>query len=380
MKALHLAAGNLFGGVETYLLALARLRDFCPKMDPEFGTCFPGRLRDELAAIGVPVHDLGEIRVSRPWSVSAGRRRLKKLVRDRHIDTVVTHGSWAHVVFAPAVRAAGARLVNFVHDLLLSGHWLNRWAARTQPDAVVANSRFTAGTIGKVFPNRAAEVVYFPMERNTTVFDRRSIRLSLDTSGNAVVILLASRLERMKGHCVLLRALGSLKDVPNWVAWMAGGPQKGGEAAYQQELESYAEAEAIVTRIRFLGQRTDIPALMTAADIYCQPNTGPETFGITFVEALANGLPVVSSAIGGAAEIVNNDCGILCPPGDANALADALRDLIVNPRHRLSLSEAGPVRAASLCDPADQLSKLASVITNDEMRRIHGESVVPNWP
>ena len=63
MKVLHLTSGNLYGGIETYLLTLARFRHLCPTMEPHFGLCFPGRIRDELTATGVGVHDLGPVRV-----------------------------------------------------------------------------------------------------------------------------------------------------------------------------------------------------------------------------------------------------------------------------------------------------------------------------
>ena len=61
---------------------------------------------------------------------------------------------------------------------------------------------------------------------------------------------------------------------------------------------------------------TDVPRLLAAADIHCQPNISPEPFGIAFIEALAAGLPVVTSAIGGAIEIVDDTCGRLVPASD----------------------------------------------------------------
>ena len=67
-------------------------------------------------------------------------------------------------------------------------------------------------------------------------------------------------------------------------------------------------------RVAFLGARDDVPDLLAQADIFCQPNQSPEPFGIVFIEALQSGIPVVSSRLGGAAEIVDDTCGILIPP------------------------------------------------------------------
>src|SRR3954447_22619263 len=96
LKVLHLYAGNLYGGVETLLTTLARLRHMAPGMEPEFGICFHGRLWDELAATGVSVHDLGPVRLSRPWSVRRARGRLSRVLEHARPEVVVVHGSWPH--------------------------------------------------------------------------------------------------------------------------------------------------------------------------------------------------------------------------------------------------------------------------------------------
>jgi glycosyltransferase involved in cell wall biosynthesis len=364
MKVLHLAAGNLFGGVETYLLTLARLRHLSPAMEPQFALCFPGRLRDELLVAKVPVHDLGAVRASRPWTVLRARWRLKRLLRKQAIDVAVTHGMWPHAVFGPAVRRSRVRLVTAIHDTLDARHWVNRWAARTRPDAIVTNSRFTAGPAATLFPGVRAEPVYLPVA--PPVLDRaearRAARAELGTPHDAVVILQASRLERWKGQAVHVEALGRLSDAAGWEVWFAGGPQKEGEAEFLAELKAAAERAGIAHRVKFLGQRADIPRLMAAADVYCQPNTGPEPFGVSFVEALYAGLPVVTSATGGALESVNDACGVLVKPNDVSAVADALRGLIVDAPRRRSLGAAGPARAAALCDPARQLAALADAV------------------
>jgi len=360
MKVLHLTSGNLFGGIETYLLTLARLRHLCPSMEPYFGLCFPGRLRGELTTTGVPIYDLGPVRVSRPWTVLKARHRLKRILRGTAFDAVITHGTWPHGVFAPAVKHAGVRLLNAVHDYLDRKHWINRWAARTPPDAIVANSNFTAPSARELFPGVNSRVIYLPvappdLNQNAA---RRDIRAELGTAPETVVILQASRLERWKGQSVFLGALGLSKATPGWEAWVAGGSQKAGEGEFLAELKSDAERMGIADRVKFLGQRADVPRLMAAADVYCQPNTGPEPFGIAFVEALYSGLPVVSSNFGGALEIVDDTCGQLCPPGDVAAVAAALLGMIAYAGSRRSLGEAGPVRAAALCDPSRQLAAL----------------------
>ncbi|MCS7272256.1 MAG: glycosyltransferase, partial [Gemmataceae bacterium] len=239
-KILHLTAGNLYGGIETFLVTLARLRDLCPEMEPHYGLCFPGRLRDELLAAGVPVYELGMVRLSRPWTVWRARWQLKQLLRQESFAAVVTHGSWPHVVFGPVVQRAGLRLVYMAHDAVSRRHWLNRWAARTLPHTVIANSRFTSLSINAVFPGARTETIYLPvpppvLDDNEAVRD--SIRKALGTRRDQVVILQVGRLERLKGHIVHIEALGRLRELPVWEAWFVGGPQKKGEAEFLAELQ-----------------------------------------------------------------------------------------------------------------------------------------------
>ena len=361
VKVLHLYAGNLYGGVETYLATLARLRHLAPDMEPGFGLCFRGRLWDELTAAGVPLFELGAVRVSRPWTALAARNRLRKVLAEWRPDVVLVHSGWLHLVFGPAVKAAGGRLVFFAHNPLDTPSWLDRWAARTVPDLVLANSMFTAASVPKLCPGVRTEVSYLPVQVHLPedrAGIRAAVRAELGATDTTTVILTACRLERWKGHTLLLDALGKLKDRPGWVSWIAGGVQRPHEAAYLNELKATAERLGIADRVTFLGQRSDVPRLLVAADVHCQPNTGPEPFGVAFVEALAAGLPVVTTAMGGALEIVDDTCGVLAPPGDAAALAAALgRSALPGLRF-----EGGPRRASELCGSEVNFSRLASVL------------------
>jgi glycosyltransferase involved in cell wall biosynthesis len=306
---------------------------------------------------------LGSVRVSRPWTVWRARQRLDALLGRHGFDAVLTHGCWPHAVFARVARRRRLPVVFWAHGLQSGRHWLERWARRAGPDLVLANSRATRDTIANLFPSSRAEVLYLPVafpdlpERESS---RQEVRAALGAPPEAAVIIQASRLERWKGHELLLEALARLAGIPGWICWVVGGAQRPAENRYLAELESLAARRGIAGRVRFLGQRADVPQLLTAADIHCQPNTGPEPFGIAFVEALYAGLPVVTTALGGALEIVDPSCGVLVPPDAPEALAAALRHLVEQPRLRQRLGQGGPARAAKLCDCCRQLGWLAA--------------------
>ena len=365
LRVLHCAAGNLYGGVETLLgtLALAKARPDFPRLDSEFALCFEGRLSQEIREAGAVVHPLGAVRFSRPWTVWSARRRLRRLLKERGIDILVTHGCWAHLLAGPAARKGKTPVVFWMHDMIGEGkpHWVDRDASKVVPDRVIVNSHATAETLPRLFNNVPSEVIRYPVAP-PVAFDktaaRRALREEFHTSENDVVIVLTARLERWKGHAFLLDALGRLKDNPGWTAWIAGGTQRPHEAIYLDEIQAQAQTLGIEKRLRFLGQRSDIPKILASADIHCQPNLGPEPFGIAFVEALYAGLPVVSSNLGGAAEIVTNACGRLVPMGDVEALAETLRTLIDDHELRASLGAAGPARADELCGLANVLPRM----------------------
>ncbi len=364
MRVLHLSPGKLYGGVERLLSTLAAEAWRCPEMSPEFGVCYDDRLARELRAHGAPVHVLGTVRLSRPWTVWTARDRLRRVMTATCPDAVICHAYWPHVVFAPVVKHLGTPLVFWAHDLHRGVHVLERWAARTPPSACIANSDFTLSTLGRLFRASKRAVVYCPVAPppRPDPARRAAIRHEMETPESDVVIVIASRLERWKGHATLIGALARLAHRPGWTCWIVGGPQRPHEGRLLAELRPLARARGIERRVRFAGQRADVHAVLDAADIHCQPNIGPEPFGLAFVEALHAQLPVVSCAHGAVLEIVDRDTGVLVTPGDEAALAYALERLIADPAERPRLGGNGPVRAAQLCDATRQLGRLSAVL------------------
>jgi glycosyltransferase involved in cell wall biosynthesis len=356
----------LYGGVESLLVTLARERQWCPKMEHSFALCFEGRLSQELTACDVSVHNVGAARFSRPWTVWRARRGLSRLLSDGAFEAVICHECWPHALFGPVVRRYALPLIFWAHGGHEGTHWVERWARRTRPDLVLVNSRWSQSHLPNLFPGCPSEVLHYPVSDRATADGkdmRRAVRAELNTAQEAVVIVQASRLERWKGHALLLKALARLTDVPGWESWLIGGAQRQEEEQYLTELRTLAGALGLGARVRFLGQRSDVPRLLAGADIHCQANTRPEPFGIAFVEALYAGLPVVTTALGGALEIVEETCGVLVPPGGVDPLAEALRRLLADDRERARRGAAGPARARGLCEPRAQIRRLEELLT-----------------
>jgi glycosyltransferase involved in cell wall biosynthesis len=374
MRLLHVHSGNLYGGVETLLSTMARCRGLCAEMHPEFALCFDSRIAAELRQAGATVHILGNVRARNPVQVIRARRRLIQILRTAVFDAVICHMEWPLAIFGPAVRSVNLPLIFWMHDAVTDRNWLELWAGLSSPDLVICNSRFTAATLGRLFRGMPFETLYNPVEHCAGILEaaqREALRRGLDTASEAVVLMQASRMEPWKGHGLLLEALARLADVPQWVCWIAGGPQRREEVAYAETLRARAIELGLERRVHFLGQRSDVAQLLLAADIYCQPNLRPEPFGIAFIEAMHAGLPVVTTAAGGLLEIIDESCGVLVQPNDAASLAFRLETLIGNGELRHRLGVAGVRRAIQLCDASTQLQRLHAI-----MRRAAGEQTM----
>lgn len=363
MRTLHLYSGNLYGGIERLLVTIAQTQQLQEACEHEFALCFDGRLQAELQSCGAKVHTLGQVRFRQPWTLWLANQRLREFLRREHYDTVVTHSAWIHAAFAGTVRRDHqSNLIFWKHDTPDRVHWSDRLASRHTPDASICNSHYTRSQTGHMFLPHPNHVVYLPVaQRHLPTANRQEVRRSLQVATDEVVMLMACRLERWKGHSLLLESLSQLDRSRPWRLLIAGGVQKPSEVGYLNELQEMIRSRQLQDRIQFLGQRDDVDALMDAADLYVQPNLRPEPFGIVFVEALLAGLPVLSTNFGGAAELIDNSCGVLVK-ADATELSAALQQLICFPILRKRLAMGGPARATALCEPVRQLRQIENVM------------------
>lgn len=373
MRVLHLYPGNLFGGVETFLLFVARRGDLAKQCEHHFALCFDGRLAEGIQSAGAPLELFGSMRTSQPWTVLRGRQRLRELLRRTHFDVAVTHGSWAHAMFAPVLERAKIPYVYYLHGPISGVTWLDRWAKLTTPSAMIGVSRDTLRTGRLLFPSVPAEVLNYPIPASFEARDeeRAAVRAEQGVAADEVVLLQASRADRWKGHDRLLEALGQLVAVPGWTCWMAGGAQRPQERVFLAELEAQVARLGLGKRVRFLGERRDVPRLLAGADIYCQANTGSEGFSLAFMEAFASGRPIVTTRLGGAPELIDDSTGVLVTPGDTAGFAAALRRLIEDPALRRAMGEKARKRVFELCDPAARLGDLERILGEVQARAGH---------
>jgi glycosyltransferase involved in cell wall biosynthesis len=346
MNALHISGDALVGGVESFLITLARNKAVDQTSNHAFAFTAEGPAIETIRATGAQVHYLGSASHKQPKALHLARRRLNEVCKEYKYDVAVFH-NYPYLVtgFVDVLWRRRVKTVRYFHNEThptSKMEWLVRVFYRPFLDLSVFDSQFLLRSI----PDANGTVVYYPVDGQIelTREQRNEIRTRLTTPVEDPLVIQVCRMTERKGHTRLLRALASLKS-HRWTCWIVGGPQKDREFAYFDYLNNLARELGIAERVRFLGTRRDVPQLLAAADIFCHPNTyPPEPFGIAFVEALQAGLPVVTSAMGGAMEIVSDQCGFLVPPNDDGALADALQSLLTQDRLRTKMSASARAR------------------------------------
>src|SRR4051794_14151485 len=176
-----------------------------------------------------------------------------------------------------------------------------------------------------------------------------------------VRILVVARLVRHKGHAVLLESLARLRDEGLRLDLTVAG-----DGEERRPLNELAVSLALSEQVRFLGAvgQDELPDLYGEADVFCLP-TLAEAVGVVNMEAMATGLPVVSSRLMGVPELVEDGVsGLLVEPGDSDGLAEALRTLAGDPKMRRQMGEAGRRKVEAEFDATAEAAKLAGLFSD----------------
>jgi glycosyltransferase involved in cell wall biosynthesis len=157
------------------------------------------------------------------------------------------------------------------------------------------------------------------------------------SGGPGLALLCVASLTPRKGHLVLLEALGRLVDL-DWRLTCVGSAER--DPACAHAIRDAIRALGLGRRIRLVGEHEEaaLAPFYDAADLFVLASHH-EGYGMVLADALARGLPVVSTAAGAIPDTVPASAGLLVPPGDAEALANALRRMIADPELRAQLAE-----------------------------------------
>jgi len=337
----HLIETNGPGGAERMLASVARelqtagIRTVL--IAPAEGE---GWLQRELSGTGV---HLESFRLDRPVSPASARRLAALLRRHRvtlahsHEFSMAVYGSWA-------ARQAGVPHLFTMHGGRYYAERLRRRIAlrfaANLSGAVVAVSESLTRHLSRDLWMRDSRIMTIPNGVCPAPDTPSSLRRELALADEALLAVAVGNLYPVKGHRFLLEALGLLRTtLPQLHVAIAGR----GES--EDALRARAAALGVADRFHLLGLRADVRNVLAGASVVVLPSLS-EGVPLALLEAMLAARPIVATAVGEVPTVLDQGrAGVLIPPGDAAALADALRDLLADSRRRQQLSVAAVTRA-----------------------------------
>lgn len=318
------------GGAEIATARVLRAHDRT-EVEPVALLLRPGPLADLLASAAVRIDQP-------PFRPRLGPRRARREARSWIADALRRHRvtiqhsvmAWTHALAARAARRAGVAPVWYQHTPPRGTSPIDWWAGLSPARLVIANSVYTARLQRRFNVRRAPiEVVPPPIGDLTPQYPAAVVRRTLGAEQDDVLAVLPGRLQRTKGHEVAVRALAMVAaELPRLRLVIVGDTAFGLDEGLGGELTALAAGLGIADRVRFTGFQRRMGDLYQAADLILQPSLRPEGYGLVTAEALAAGRPVIASRLGALPDLVSDGVtGLLVPPGDITALAEALRKL-----------------------------------------------------
>ena len=296
-----------------------------------------GRLVPRLRYVGAtPVHL--DLRPKNPLSILRNSLRLTQIIREYSVNLVHARSRAPAWAASSACRRTGVPLVTTWH-----GVYGNNIPGKRRYNAVMASGQRVIAVSDYIAQRLRTEyrvgddrLRLIPRGADVTRFDPHGVRGNRvqnlldqwDLPEHAAIIVLPGRITAWKGQMLLLDALARMERTGGcgreWICVFVGDAKERDKHA-QALVEKTREA-GLRERVRFTGHCADMPAVMMLADLVVVPSLRPEPFGRVVVEAQAMGRPVVVAAHGAALETVEDGVtGFTFPPGDAAALAEAVR-------------------------------------------------------
>lgn len=312
-----------------------------------------------LRALGIEVHVFETERAAERAAYRSGRRgrkfremgravlRRRRFLQAQQIDLLHlnNHPSFTCYDWLPAARLAGIPcVVNAMGDAE-DDRFFSR-ALMRRYDQVIAISEFMRGRMLELgIPDRRITTVYLGLDaqayRARVRRTASEVRQELDVPPERVLAVMVGNLKQWKGQHVVLEALAGLPgEVRRQLTVLFVGAAAPSGEPYVDSLRDTVRREGLEEMVRFLGSRQDVPDLVNAADICLHASVMPEPFGLVVLEAMALGRVMIAAGIGGPAEILTPDSGVLFDPTKPSELTAALSRLVADPAERERIGRA----------------------------------------
>jgi glycosyltransferase involved in cell wall biosynthesis len=302
---------------------------------------FPEGFEPVLEHGSVPVRHLGK----RTGLDARMYPQLVGVMRAYRPSIVHTHSYVLRYTLPARLTAGRSGMVHTVHNLARKevdcvGRLIHRAAFRAGAVAVAVSSE-VARSFREVYGADPAAIIPNGVDLDCFGHPAGDWRRVHGFSERDGLIVSVARLEPQKNPLGLIEAFArGLRDDARWRLLLAG------DGSLRESAREHAQQLGIGERVHFLGVRADVPELLAACDLFALASDW-EGSPLALIEAMASGLPVVATAVGGVPELVEHGtAGLLAPPRDAPALAESLAALAQDPQRRESFAGCARQRVA----------------------------------
>jgi glycosyltransferase involved in cell wall biosynthesis len=343
-KVLLVHSGASLYGSDRCLLAIACGLD-TRRYVPVVALPREGPLLTELARHKVETHVLPIAVLRRIYAPSyacrlAGQmpisvRGLGRFMEARGVSLVHTNAS-SVLSSGPAARLRGLPHICHVREIPRLPRPVRRLCARFvswESDRVIVDSRAVREQfLGDLVPDSKTRLIHdaINLESFRGLPPRAAAKSQIGMPPGGPLIGTVGRVTPWKGHRSFVEAAGLIAGrVPEANFVVVGDVDTRLNRRYRRQLEARAQELGLSQRMRFVGFREDVSVYLAAMDVFVLPSSAPEPFGRVVLEAMASGTPVVATAHGGPVEVLEGGrCGLLVPPNDERALAEAVERLL----------------------------------------------------
>ncbi|GEM_PF-179437 len=332
-KIFYLITGLHVGGAEKLLFDTARCLDR-KKFTPVVATLIGGKLIPDFEKAGIRVYNIG---MRHKLDVGAFFR-LKNILEEESPDIIHTH--LFHADILGRILGSLCRVPLKITTIHCHEPWRNHWFPKTLDrllsklnDGLIAVSEKVKRSVAeaeKLDPDKI-EVIPNAIRSDGDAWlqrkeHRAKIRKDLGLSEDELLLCTLSRLyEPFKGIPVLLKAIKQLSEHLPQVRCVLIG-----DGPHRKNIEALADTLELKNHVIFAGEQLDPRAWLCAMDVFTQPSL-VEGSPLSVIEAMAAGLPIVATSVGGIPELIRDGKdGLLVPPNDPEKLCDALRTLLTD--------------------------------------------------
>jgi glycosyltransferase involved in cell wall biosynthesis len=331
MRILQICSAREIGGGERHLAGLAN--NLARRGHEIFAALAPGSpVRAELSSLAS--ENIIELAMRNALSVSSGLR-LARFVRERRIEIVHAHVARDYPLAAVAAGRSGARLVLTRHVLFPLSK-IHRLTLR-RTSRVIAVSQAVAHSLRaqNIFPEGKIITIHNGIDVERFAQGRSST--GVPPVNHHMRVGMVGHLAPIKGQEEFIRAAAIVCRARHDVDFIIAGEDKSRDGENRAKIEKLIRDLELADHVQLTGWIDEVAGLLTTLDLFVSPARS-EPFGLSIVEAMATGVPVIATASEGALEIIDDESGRLVPIGDVEGLAKAIADLLnaASERERLA--------------------------------------------